>query len=126
MSDMSASFPFSGVETVIKNALPVVFDVFGVDAILTRALDFDEIPVRVITGTDVEPVGDYGERVAARFVLDSACSDGAVFGDVFEIAGRADDGEIDADPIYWKATEVLTDDGLIRRFRVEPLAQGEQ
>jgi len=122
---MSASFPFSSVETTIQNALPTVFKIFGVDAILTNA-NFDERPVRVITGTDVEPVGDYGERVAERFVLDSACSDGAKIGDVFEMAGRPDEGETDADPVRWRATEVLADDGIVRRFRVEPLTWSEQ
>ncbi len=111
---MAASF-FQDLMTDI--AIPALQDIFGVAATHTDA-DGVDTAVVVMLATAVEPVGEFGERMEARTTLEIPAASGAVVGDLFTIAGTATDDDPDPLPVDWQATQLLADDGLLRKFAV--------
>ncbi|MCK7461123.1 MAG: hypothetical protein MZU84_03200 [Sphingobacterium sp.] len=119
-----SALPLSSLDHIILGALPSLFDAMGVDAKLTRA-DGEEIATRVIVATGVDPIGEYGERMATRHTLECPASDGAAIGDTWELAGRPTPDDPRPDPVVWRATALLAEDGLTQSFLIVPLEFGE-
>ena len=94
------------------SAIPALETVFGVAATHVAA-DGGEAAVTVMPQTELAAVGEYGERMEERMTLELAKSHGAAVGDTFELDG----------PLVWIATQLLADDGYLRKFAALLAAQ---
>ena len=106
---------FDGI--MAESLIPALETVFGIPATFFSA-DDDEVPVTVMLGEELAPVGDYGERMELRMTLELAKSHGARVGDGFAIAVDPIEDDPDPDPILWRAVQILTDDGYLQKFAV--------
>jgi hypothetical protein len=106
---------FDGI--MADSLIPALETVFGIPATHTNAED-DEVPVTVMLGRDLMPVGEYGERMEMRETLEIAASSGAWVGQTFAVAVAPTEDDPDPDPVIYTATLLLADDGYLRRFAV--------
>jgi hypothetical protein len=110
--------PPSAFDGIMGRAMiPALEAVFGIPATHTNA-DDDEVPVTVMLGRDLMPVGEYGERMEMRETLEIAASSGAWVGQTFAVAVAPTEDDPDPDPVVYTATQLLADDGYLRRFAV--------
>lgn len=100
-----------------SHAVPALLERFGVAAVHTDA-DGDETAVRVILTQSAEPIGDYGERVEVRHVIEAASADGAVVGDTWSIEQTPTDEDPFPDAAVWRAEQLLDDNGMFTTFSV--------
>jgi hypothetical protein len=91
--------------------------VFGIAATHTNS-DGDETAVTVMLQMELAPTGEFGERMEERMTLELAKSHGAAIGDTFSIENDATTDDTSPDPTVWQATQLLTDDGYLRKFAV--------
>ena len=106
---------FDGI--MADSLIPALETVFGIPATHTNAED-DEVPVTVMLGRELSPVGEYGERMEMRETLEIAASSGAVVGQTFAVAVDPTEDDPDPDDAVYTATQLLADDGYLRRFAV--------
>jgi hypothetical protein len=99
------------------SAIPALETVFGVAAIHTNA-ESDEVPVTIMLGQELAPVGEYGERMEMRETLELSAESGALVGQVFAVAGDQTEDDPDPDDVIYTTTQLLADDGYLRKFAV--------
>jgi hypothetical protein len=106
---------FDGI--MAESLIPALETVFGIPATHTDA-EGDEVAVTVMLGRELSPVGEYGERMEMRETLEIAANSGAVVGQTFAVAVAPTEDDPDPDDAIYTATQLLADDGYLRKFAV--------
>lgn len=110
--------PTSAFDTLMANvAIPALEAVFGIAAVHTNSND-DELDLTVMLGNELMAVGEYGECMEFRTVIEVAKSAGIAIGDTLTIENDPTDSEPDPDPTIWKTTQLMADDGYLQKFAV--------
>jgi hypothetical protein len=110
--------PDSLFDAIMRDsAIPALETVFGIAATQTNA-EADEVAVTVMLGEELAPVGEYGERMELRETLEIAASSGALVGQTFAVAGTPTEDDPLPDDTVYTATQLLADDGYLRKFAV--------
>ena len=102
---------------MLEVAMPALEAVFGIAALHTNS-DHDEFSVTVMRGTELMPVGEYGECMEQRTTLEIVKSAGVTIGDTLTIENDPTDVDPDPDPTTWKITQLIADDGYLQKFAV--------
>lgn len=114
--------PASLFDDVMRDTgIPIISEVFGVPALHTNA-DGDEVPVTVLFGQQIVPVGEFGERAELQRTLDIPVASEARVGQTFAVAGDVTEDDPYPDDVVWTATQLLNDDGYFRTFAVRSSA----
>ncbi len=98
-------------------AIPALESVFGIAAVHANA-EGDDVAVTILLGRELAAVGEYGERMEMRETLEISAESGAVVGQTFTVAGDVTDDDPFPDDVVYTATQLLADDGYMRKFAV--------
>lgn len=110
--------PTSRFNSIMQSTgIPVLLRTFGIAATHTNA-DGDEVAVTVILRQQTVAVGEYGERAELQWTLQLPSASNARVGQTFSIENDATDDDPYPDPTVWITTQLIDDDGLLRRFAV--------
>jgi len=105
-------------DTIMQlSGIPALEKVFGVPAVHTNDSG-DEISITVIKQMELIPVGDFGERMEERTVIELSNSYGAMIGNTFSIESEPTIDDPFPEPKLYKATQVLSNDGYMTKFAV--------
>jgi hypothetical protein len=106
---------FDGV--MRESVIPALETAFGIPMTHTNA-EGDETPLVALLDTAWAPVGEFGERMEARWTVEMAKSAGVQVGDTLSHAGAITEEDPDPDDVIWMLTQVIRDDGYTVQFAV--------
>jgi len=114
--------PDSLFDVIMRDSgIPAFQAVFGIPVTHTNA-DGDEVTITAMLDTEVAPVGEYGERMEARWTAEVAKSASAQVGDTLSHAGEVTDDDPYPDDVVLTLAQVIADDGYTVRFAVRSSA----
>jgi len=114
----------SALNDIFKAAMPSLVKILGErnNTVMTN-LEGDDLTTTVIIEIELVPVGEYDERMERITTLECLNTDDATVGCIWTIDQDATLDDPYPDPVQWKAEQILSDDGITRKFLVRKVLE---